>query len=265
MIGEAQSSAIHSERQFGIMKSVCMATYNGERFIHEQLASILGQLNADDEIVVVDDGSSDQTVSIIESFCDRRIRLFRHPCNCGILKTFGRALEEARGEIIFLSDQDDVWRADKVAKITEMFARRPDVSLVISDCSVIDAAGNVTIASRHKAMKFYLDAFRNIVRNRYLGCAMAFRRSTMDYCLPIPADVPQHDMWIGIVNQFVGKAGFIDEPLLAYRRHDRNGSPEKHAPLGQIIRWRWALVKNLAILYARRILLKRHPAPTSSR
>jgi glycosyltransferase involved in cell wall biosynthesis len=241
-----------------------MATYNGERFIHEQLSSILAQLNADDEIVVVDDASSDQTLSIVEGFCDRRIRIIRQPRNSGILKTFGRALQEARGEIVFLSDQDDVWRPDKVSKISSIFAQRPEVSLVISDCSVIDAAGNVTLESRHKATRFYLGAFRNIVSNRYLGCAMAFRRSTIEYCLPFPADIPQHDMWIGIVNQFVGRAEFINEPLFAYRRHDRNGSPGQHAPIVQMIRWRWSLVKNLSLLGLQRVF-KPRKAPAGPR
>jgi hypothetical protein len=88
---------------------------------------------------------------------------------------------------------------------------------------------------------------------------MAFRRSTVEYCLPFPADIPQHDMWIGIVNQFVGNAEFIDEPLVAYRRHDRNGSPAQHAPVAQMIRWRWSLVKNLSLLGLKRVLRRRRP------
>ena len=227
--------------------SVCMATYNGERFIHEQLESILGQLENGDEVVIVDDASTDSTVAIIDGFCDKRIRIFRQARNRGVLKSFGHALEEASGEIIFLADQDDIWRGDKVSRVKFMFSTRTELSLVLSDCSIIDAVGDIVAKTRFKSGQFHPGALRNIVRNSYLGCSMAFRRSILDYCLPIPADIPMHDMWIGILNQLVGKTGFIDEPLICYRRHENNISPGKHAPLPQMIRWRWALVKNLIL------------------
>ena len=225
-----------------------MATYNGERFIREQLTSILGQLQAGDEVVIVDDASSDNTVAIIESFRDERTRVLREARNGGVVKTFGRALEEASGDIIFLSDQDDVWREDKVSKFKHMFSTYADVSLVLSDSFIVDANGDLVATTRFKSRQFHPGALHNLVRNSYLGCSMAFRRSILDYCLPIPADVPMHDMWIGILNQLVSKTGFIDEPLMSYRRHDSNVSPGKHAPLTQMIRWRWALIKNLVTL-----------------
>jgi glycosyltransferase involved in cell wall biosynthesis len=88
--------------------SVCMAAHNGAQFIREQVKSILSQLNShDDEIVVVDDASKDETVAILKDMCDPRIKIIRQPCTCGVLKTFERALREAKGEIIFLCDQDD--------------------------------------------------------------------------------------------------------------------------------------------------------------
>lgn len=236
--------------------SVCMATYNGERFIREQLASILPQLSKRDEIVVVDDGSTDNTLVIVESFCDERIRILRQERNCGVIKTFGRALGEAKGEIVFLADQDDIWRNDKVSMINDMFSAHPDISLVISNCSIIDASGKVTLDLWCDHRSFHTGALRNIVRNRYRGCQMAFRRKLLDYCLPFPSDIPMHDMWIGIVNQFVGKAVFIDEPLISYRRHAQNLSPERHAPIIKMFRWRLALIKNLILLYARRFGLK---------
>jgi GT2 family glycosyltransferase len=234
--------------------SVCMATYNGERFIHDQLASILAQLQNEDEVVVVDDASSDGTVAIVENFCEERIRLIRQPSNRGIVATFGRALEEARGELIFLADQDDIWRADKVAKIKGLFSADPELSLVQSDCSIIDADGSVIAERQVESKGFYAGALQNLLRNLYQGSTMAFRRSILEYCLPIPADIPMHDMWIGIVNQFVGKAAFINEPLICYRRHGKNESPEKHAPLAQMIRWRWVVIKNLIFLFARKAI-----------
>ena len=233
------------------MISVCMATYNGERFIREQLSSILGQLGDDDEIVLVDDASTDNTVNIAEEFSDKRIRILRQVGNRGVLKTFERALEEAVGEIIFLADQDDIWRPDKVPKIKGLLSTRPDLSLILSDSYIVDACGHIISETRFTSGRFHPGALQNFIRNRYLGCAMAFRRSILEYCLPFPADTPMHDMWIGIINQLVGKTGFIDEPLMSYRRHDGNLSPQNHAPLAQMIRWRWALAKNLARFHVR--------------
>lgn len=244
--------------------SVCMASYNGERFVQEQLDSILGQLENDDEVVIVDDVSTDSTVAIIERFFDKRIRIFRQARNGGVLKAFGRALEEATGKIIFLADQDDVWRGDKVSKFKHMFSTRADLSLVLSDASIIDANGDLVAKTRFRSGQFHPGALQNIVRNSYLGCSMAFRRSILDYCLPFPADIPMHDMWIGILNQLVGKTGFIDEPLICYRRHDNNISPGKHAPLPQMIRWRWALVKNLILRYPRAALMRKQIGANSA-
>ncbi|MGA9587344.1 MAG: glycosyltransferase family 2 protein [Terracidiphilus sp.] len=237
--------------------SVCMATYNGARFIHEQLASILTQLDSDDEIILVDDASTDATVFIAEGFSDKRIRVLRQTHNCGVLKTFERTLREAAGDIIFLADQDDVWRGDKVAKVKRVFQTHADLSLVLSDCAIIDAMGEVVATTRFKSGKFHPGALHNIVRNSYLGCSMAFRRPILEYCLPFPVDIPMHDMWIGILNQLVSKNGYIDEPLMSYRRHDRNSSPEKHAPVAQMIRWRLALVKNLILRYRQAALFRR--------
>jgi glycosyltransferase involved in cell wall biosynthesis len=249
------SALPYVDRRFsGFVKiSVCMAVRNGANFIEEQIASILPQLGDKDEFVIIDDASKDTTIAIIESFRDERIRIVRNEQNRGVVQSFGRALEEATGEIIFLTDHDDIWRADKVAKFLEMFNAHPDITVVMSDLVIIDAAGRIVSEPKFGSKKFHGGALRNLIRNQYQGSAMAFRRSILDYCLPLPADIPIHDVWIGLVNQFVGRVGFIEEPLLLYRRHGSNDSPEKHAPLMQMIRWRWALMKNLTWLYLRRL------------
>jgi glycosyltransferase involved in cell wall biosynthesis len=232
--------------------SVCMAVRNGTNFIEEQIASILPQLDETDELVIVDDASQDDTIRVIEEFHDSRIRIVRQEKNHGVIRSFGRALEEARGEIIFLTDHDDVWRQDKVEKFLEMFKNDPDITVVMSDMVIINAAGTVTAGPRFESKEFHPGLLHNFVRNRYHGSAMAFRRSILEYCLPFPSDIPIHDQWIGLVNQLIGKAGFIGEPLLFYRRHGKNDSPMTHAPLMQMIRWRWAVGKDLAWLWVRR-------------
>jgi len=231
-----------------------MAVRNGANFIEEQIASILPQLGGEDEFVIVDDASKDNTVDIVEGFHDERIRIVSHEHNRGVVQSFGRALEEAKGEIIFLTDHDDIWRADKVEKFLEIFKTRPAVTVVMSDLVIIDAAGKIISGPKFGTKNFHEGVLHNLIRNRYQGSAMAFRRSILEYCLPFPADTPIHDMWIGMVNQFVGEAAFIDEPLLFYRRHGSNDSRATHAPLTQMIRWRWALIKNLIGFYTQRMV-----------
>ena len=238
--------------------SVCMAVRNGANFIQQQIASILPQLGDEDELLIVDDASRDNTVAIIDAFGDRRIRILHQAENRGVVRSFGRALEEARGDFILLTDHDDIWRGDKVAKFLEVFRTRPEVTVVMSDLVIINADGEVMSGPKFETRRFYQGVFRNLVRNRYQGSAMGFRRTILQYCLPFPSDIPIHDIWIGLVNQFVGEAAFIPEPLLLYRRHGRNDSPDTHAPLSKMIRWRWALIKNLALLYVRKLAFRRY-------
>jgi glycosyltransferase involved in cell wall biosynthesis len=236
--------------------SVCMAAYNGARHIYEQINSILPQLDREAEIIVIDDSSTDDTVKVVEGIGDGRIRLIRHDRNLGVVKTFERAIRESRGEIIFLADQDDVWCKNKVDLVRNVFLSQPEISLVISDAIKIDRQGTVTSNTVLYSKSFHPGLVQNLVRNSYLGCTMAFRRSLLNYCLPFPGDTPMHDMWIGLVNQLVGRAEFIPEPLISYRRHGDNFTTGKHASLGQMVVWRFALVKNLLNLYLRRIAFR---------
>lgn len=237
--------------------SVCMATYNGERFLREQLNSILTQLNKNDEIVVVDDASTDATLAVLTEYKDDRIRVFPHSQNRGVIKSFGHALQEARGDIIFLADQDDIWREDKLQRVIDCFTDQAAVTLVQSNYSAIDKSGDAVECKRHDSRDFHPGLLRNIVKNRYHGCAMAFRRSILEYCLPFPDNIPMHDMWIGMVNDIVGKAAYLDEPLVLYRRHGANATLDRHASVTKMVRWRWNLVTSITVLYICRILGKR--------
>lgn len=235
--------------------SVCMAAYNGSRYIGEQIKSILAQLGRSDELVIVDDGSSDDTPDIVAAFQaeDERIIFLRNQNNQGVLFSFERALRACRGGLVFLSDQDDLWLPGKVQSIVEVFEARSDVTLVLSDARVIDAEGRV-IAESFYAMsgKFRGGMFSTLMKNRYLGCTMAFRQGLLDAALPFPSDIPMHDMWIGLVNSMYGRHYFLDTPLICYRRHGHNVSPAESLDILQIIRWRWSLIKNLANLLVKR-------------
>lgn len=229
--------------------SVCMATYNGAAYIGQQLGSILSQLGPGDEITLVDDHSSDSTLNVVAGFGDERIRVFRNEQNMGAARSFERAMGLANGEIIFLSDQDDIWHPEKVARIAEVFTKRPDVTLVLSDARIVDKEGRVLVESFFEQRgRFSPGVIHNLVKNKYLGCVMAFRRNLLAKALPFPANIPQHDMWIGMVNALYGKSHFIDLPLVDYRRHDSNASSassNRHGRIMQMIQWRWQLIKSI--------------------
>lgn len=230
------------------MISVCMATYNGSVYIEQQLTSILSQLKQDDEVVLVDDHSSDATLNMVRAMDDPRIKIHPNSSNFGVIKTFERAIQLAIGDIIFLSDQDDIWYPGKVAEFTSTFATRPDVVLALSDARIIDANGAVLSDSFFQGRgRFSSGVFSTIIKNKYLGCTMAFRRVLVPKILPLPLDIPMHDMWIGCIGKVYGEVLFIDSPLMGYRRHSNNVSPATRQPVIKMLIWRWKLIKNLGL------------------
>ena len=226
--------------------SVCMAVYNGAAYLRPQMHSILAQLRENDEVVVVDDASHDNSSVLLNEFSDTRLRVFRNARNLGVLASFERAIGLAQGDLVFLSDQDDLWLPGKLDKILEAFSSDPAVTLVASDALIIDGADTVLADSFFSQRgQFSAGVVHNLVKNKYLGCTLAFRKSMLRRFLPIPKDVPMHDMWFGLVNDIYGKTLYIDQPLIAYRRHGNNASPARGGPVAQRLVWRWRMVKNL--------------------
>ncbi|MDE1176974.1 MAG: glycosyltransferase [Edaphobacter sp.] len=224
--------------------SVCMAAYNGEEFVEKQLNSILSQLGSRDEVVIVEDKSTDRTLSVIQLIRDPRIRLIQHERNCGVVATFQEAMENATGDIIFLSDDDDIWAPDKVAKMLEAFRSDHSIQIVTSGVSLIDKDDNATFDEIYSnQVKFRPGFWKNVVVNRYQGSAMAFRATLLAHILPLPKNVEfLHDAWIGTSNDRIGgKVAYIDEPLLFYRRHPRNYS--RQISLLSRLRWRYQLLR----------------------
>jgi glycosyltransferase involved in cell wall biosynthesis len=216
--------------------SVCMAAYNGSRFIEAQLASILPQLAGGDEIVIVDDASDDSTIACIENIRDERIRLFAHQKNQGVVATFEDALRFATGQILFLCDDDDLWAPNKVREVLRVFEAQPEVQIVTTRAALIDDCGaRLPDAQVNRYGKFLSGFWHNVFKNHYQGSAMAIRASLLGSVLPFPRQKSfLHDVWIGTRNEATGgKTVFIDEPLLYYRRHSRNAS-QKHNLMRQI-------------------------------
>lgn len=231
------------------MISVCIATYNGARYIGEQLASILKQLSAEDEVVVSDDGSTDGTIDIVRSLNDRRIRIVDGPRRHSPTLNFERALRNAKGEYVFLADQDDVWLEGKVRRCMEELQK---CDCVVSDAKVTDSSLNTTSESLFKLMHVRRGRLSNLLwRNGYTGCCMAFKREVLSKALPFPTDISMHDIWIGNVAAFCGRLRFIDDRLLLFRRHDAtascNGKGSTYS-LWQKLSFRWHTLKNIVKL-----------------
>jgi glycosyltransferase involved in cell wall biosynthesis len=202
--------------------SVCMATYNGEKYIEEQLRSILLQLSDKDEVIVSDDSSTDNTILIIQQFNDRRIKLYPNQKFHNPALNFENALNKSSGDIIFLADQDDIW--DK-AKVVKMMSYLSNYDLVISDCSIIDEYGNELHKSFFNIRGSKKGIIRNLYKNSYIGCCIAFRRRVFSKILPFPQGIYMHDWWIGMIAEFYGDVYFCPEKLVSYRRHQNNASP----------------------------------------
>ena len=232
------------------MISVCVATYNGEKFIREQIDSILCQLSSDDEIIVSDDGSTDGTIVIINCIGDKRIRIIEGPRKHSPTFNFENALKEAKGDYIFLADQDDVWKTNKV-EVCMKWLQKYD--WVVSDAEVTDSNLNPLYPSLYAIMQVRQGHIYNTVwKNGYTGCCMAFRRNILEASLPFPKDIPMHDIWIGNVAAYKYNVKFIPDKLILFRRHKEtiscNGKGSKYS-IWQQMKFRWSIIKNIANLY----------------
>ena len=157
-------------RRYLFMKnkvSVAMATYNGEKYIEEQIKSILSNLSSNDEVIISDDGSTDKTMEIINSFHDERIRVIDGPKK-GVIKNFENAIKNCNGDYIFLSDQDDIWCSKKVTTILNIFKNDSSTVLIVHDNKMIDAKLNTICDSffrfRNRLPKMIMNRI-NIILN----------------------------------------------------------------------------------------------------
>ena len=225
--------------------SVCMASYNGSKFIKNQITSILRQLAKSDQLVIVDDCSFDNTVNIIESIKDPRIKLFKNIKNIGVVGTFNKALKIAKGDIILLSDQDDDWLENKVSFIRNFFLSNK-IDLLVHDAKIKQGESIVT-NSLFEQIGSSSGLFKNIYSNSYTGCCMAFRRIILRKILPIPNKKGIfHDAWIGILAKFYRfRVIFIATPLIVYNRHESNVSTMKRRSILKIIPDRINLIVSL--------------------
>ena len=227
------------------MISVCLTTYNGEAYLLEQINSILSQLNENDELIISDDGSTDKTKVLISELNDIRIKFLNNKNKNGICSNVENALNHAKGDIIFLADQDDVWLPNKVKIFSEALKNN---DLVVSDCYVTDRDLNIIHESFYKLKNYQTSKWKALLRNPYLGCCMAFNRSVLQKSIPFPDNIPMHDIWIGNVAAFNFRVRFIPEKLIYYRRHGLNSSTASEPSIAsffQQIKFRTSIIEGL--------------------
>lgn len=201
--------------------SVCIATLNGDKFIREQVMSVLPQLGEDDEIVVSDDGSTDDTITILESFHDPRIFICQNEGRHGFIWNFENALMKAKGDVIFLCDQDDIWKPKKVEIV---MAALQNHDIVLHDAEIVDKDGVRTGKLYSDGLHQRKGFWSNLWKTRWLGCCMAFRRNVLEYALPFPPHIVGHDGWISAVGLAKFNYYYITDVLMWYRRHGENAS-----------------------------------------
>lgn len=236
------------------MISVCIATYNGEKFIKEQLDSILCQLSNDDEVIISDDGSTDKTIEIIESYNDDRIKIFHHEKNEKLSKikegrnfyyatqNFSNALEKVSGDYVFLSDQDDIWLQNKVSRSLELLKKN---DVIVHNYQVVDVNGNLTKEQQFSKNPLHKSVFANIMDSHFRGCCMAFKSDILKKCLPIPVNVIGHDYWIGAIASKYYSIFYEQKPLIQSRWYPESVSSKKKTSLIYKIQFRLTLLMEL--------------------
>lgn len=225
--------------------SVALAAYKGEQYIAEQIGSILGQLGENDELIVSDDFPKGKTRAVVEAISsqDKRIIYLEGPGK-GVVKNFENALKACSGDVIFLSDQDDVWLPGKVEAVINEIEN--GAKLVLHDASITDADLQITSPSCFEVHGANASFARNLLKNTFVGCCMAFTKDLLDMTMPFPEGIAMHDWWIALIalkkNQ---KTVLLKKPFILWRRHGENVTGGKTGTV-QKIKWRLNMLLSLA-------------------
>ncbi len=230
--------------------SVALCTYNGENFLRQQLESILSQTKAVDEIVICDDKSSDETINIIKEYQEKYpelIHLHQNDPGLGTIKNFEKAISYTSGDLIFLSDQDDIWYPEKVEKSSRFFKENQNCLLLFSDGDLIDDLGVKTGSTLWKKWGFDTEtksiwqnnelAFNSLINgdNKITGATVCFDKSLKSKILPIELPLNYwHDGWLGTHAAAKDGLFFISESLIQYRVHNNQQVGISNEGLGTI-------------------------------
>lgn len=239
------------------MISVCIPTFNGSKYIREQINSILPQISYDDEIIISDNSSTDDTIEVIKSLNDPRIKIYdfkselKSNLNNDILGRVSlnvqNALSKASGDYIFLSDQDDIWLEGRISNAL-LHLKNDKPTVVVCNCSVVDETNNVLIESYFSYIKPSGNIFRTIYKSSFHGCCMAFNRLVLEKAFPFPQYAIGHDLWLGIIGTYYGEVYFLQKPLVLYRRHSSTVTTtgfESKRSLFDKIKYRYLIILSL--------------------
>jgi glycosyltransferase involved in cell wall biosynthesis len=213
--------------------SVAMCTYNGEKYIKEQLESIFNQTIPVDEIIICDDGSNDKTIAIIEKFqveYPDKISLHRNQVNLGSTKNFEKAISICTGDYIFLSDQDDIWKANKVEKVIQCFLDNPSTEAVFTNGNLINEKNEKisthtlwdSVFFMEDQLEKPIDLYQHILfkANMVTGATLCIKKEIKKLILPIP-NIKKfyHDEWIAIIIAYRNNLKYLTDQLISYRIH----------------------------------------------
>lgn len=231
------------------MISVCLATCNGGAYIEEQLRSILEQLGDNDEVIIGDDQSDDDTVSRIELIGDRRVRVIINESRLGHVQNFARILGLASNDVVFLSDQDDVWLPGRKDLMLNLLNTVPNAILVASNFDLIDGRG-VSIGTFSRLKKTPVNSLMRILlifagKMPYWGCTFAMKRELLRFALPIPKCIESHDIWIAIIGNMYGRVENYEGSTISHRVHNNNVTAPKRRSLMVVLRSRLCLMYSL--------------------
>ena len=228
--------------------SIALCTYNGGKFLREQLQSLVNQTLLPFEIIITDDCSNDDTEQIVEEFKGKlRIQFFKNPQTLRVSKNFERAISLCKGDIIVPCDQDDIWHPDKLSTICRYFKKNPEQLAVFSDAILVDELGLPIGRNFWSAVRFLSPqiqqwkegyAFDLLLHgNRTAGCMMAFRKELLEYALPFPTNIPLmiHDGWLTIMAAMFNRLGIIEQPLISYRQHQAQQIGTKPEEGGKVL------------------------------
>lgn len=213
--------------------SIAMATYNGERFLREQIDSLAKQTYTNLEIIICDDCSTDDTWPILEEYArtDSRIQIFQNKKNLGTVKNFETAISKCKGAFIALSDQDDIWLSQKIEicmqHMLQTTAAHPDIPVLVhTDLCLIDETGKTLASSMWNEQNTFPHLYKHpeqvAVHNFVTGCTLLMNRESLGISLPFPPEVVMHDWWIALNVIKKGLIVSVDIPTILYRQHGSN-------------------------------------------
>jgi hypothetical protein len=214
--------------------SVALCTFNGQKYLKDQLESIASQTILPDEVVICDDCSTDRTIEIARQFAKNApfdVHIFENTKTLRVTKNFEKALNLCQNEILFLCDQDDIWYSDKIKILTSFLDSNPECQAVFSDAELIDENAKPMSQQLWDKLRFWDEqqklwqAGKSIdvllQGNRVTGCTVAFRKSLLNQTVPFPTHIPEfiHDTWIAMAASVQNTIQFCPVTLTGYRQH----------------------------------------------